>query len=142
MNAANTEPGPRSLFSLQILLYFHSPLLLVLMIAETGFFIFKGTQLAYSASNFAAEVILVAFLLGLELFRIRLAKQGNLTERTVPLGIAILLVAPAGFGFVYLMFFQTDVLRIEFIYVAILLGMLGMEALFSLFAFLSFHRRI
>ena len=66
--------------------------------------------------------------------------RGNLTERKLPLLISLLLSLPCIICHIYFILWQTYVLRFEVITNAIQLCFVGLEIIFSIFAFISFAR--
>uniref|UniRef100_A0A8C4QUA0 Transmembrane protein 216 n=1 Tax=Eptatretus burgeri TaxID=7764 RepID=A0A8C4QUA0_EPTBU len=101
---------------------------------------FAGQVLPYPSSNLALDVLLLFLLLGIEISRIYFAWKGNLTERGVPLTLALGLVVPCVLLSVYLLLWQTYVLRAEVIISSILLVFLGLEAVLSCLAIATFAK--
>ncbi|CAH1174280.1 unnamed protein product [Phaedon cochleariae] len=58
----------------------------------------------------------------IEILRVLIARRGNLTERRWPVIVAILLTIPSIIGVVYLMIWQSEILRFEYIICAMQLG--------------------
>ncbi|XP_072377688.1 transmembrane protein 216-like [Diabrotica undecimpunctata] len=58
----------------------------------------------------------------IEILRVLLASRGNLTERKWPVIVAILLTIPSVLGVVYLMMWQSEILRFEYVICGMQLG--------------------
>ncbi|CAM1327365.1 Uncharacterised protein g9486 [Pycnogonum litorale] len=109
-------------------------------LAELLIFIFKGSVLPYSTFNVTYEVILIFLLSGVEWVRIFLGSKGNLTERTMPVVLSILLSVPSFVCVLYFLLWQTYVLRIEAILSGILLVLQGLQFIFAVFSVITFAR--
>ena len=69
-----------------------------------------------------------------------LGKKGNLTERGQPVILSVLLSIPSIIGNVFLLVWQTYVLRAELILVAIQLSFIAIEMLLGIVAVILFSR--
>lgn len=69
-----------------------------------------------------------------------LAQKGNLTERIVGVVISILLSIPAVLGALYLILWQTYVLRVDVILAAIQAAFIGLELVFGIVSMINFAR--
>ena len=77
------------------------------------------------------SLIYVHFLLG---------KRGNLTEQTLSVVWSLLISIVSLFGCIYLILWQTYVLRLEVVICAIQLGFIGIEMIFGIISAISFAR--
>lgn len=71
-----------------------------------------------------------------------LARKGNLTERIVGVLVSIVLSIPAVVGALYLILWQTYVLRIDVILAAIQIVFIGLELVFGIISMITFARYI
>ena len=67
-------------------------------------------------------------------------QKGNLTERTIGVILSLLFTLPSLFGVLYLLLWQTYVLRAEVILIAIELAFMGFELIFGLVSVIVFAR--
>ena len=82
-------------------LYFSSVYLVLFSVFELSVYIYKFTTLPYSSGTLSSELILLLLLLAVEYMRIELGKRGNLTNKTAPLVVSLLLLFPAILGTLY-----------------------------------------
>ncbi|UYV81794.1 TMEM216 [Cordylochernes scorpioides] len=99
--------------------------------------VFKYCALPYPVGYLFSEVVLLIFLAFLEYFRLFLGKKGNLTERRLAVGISLTLSVPALVGGLYFLLWQTYVLRVEILILALHLLFLSCQSLFGLFLLLQ-----
>ncbi|KAK3585673.1 hypothetical protein CHS0354_020239 [Potamilus streckersoni] len=130
----------RSSLPYQILLYINGWYFALFLICEILLFVYKGETLPYAYGVLAAEVILVFILAGIEALRIFFASKGNLTERILGVIVSILLSIPAILGAVFILLWQTYVLRADVILAAIQLSFLGLELIFGIISIITFAR--
>ncbi|KAJ8315020.1 hypothetical protein KUTeg_007170 [Tegillarca granosa] len=130
----------RSSLPYQVLLYINAWYFGFFFLCEILIFIFKGETLPYAENVLPAEVILVFILAGIEALRIFFAQKGNLTERIPGVVVSILLSIPAILGAIFLLLWQTYVLRIDVILAAIQLAFLGLELIFGIISIITFAR--
>lgn len=71
-----------------------------------------------------------------------LARKGNLTERIVGVLVSIVLSIPAVVGALYLILWQTYVLRIDVILAAIQVVLIGLELVFGIISMITFARYV
>ncbi|KAK2154934.1 hypothetical protein LSH36_253g02073 [Paralvinella palmiformis] len=102
----------------------------------------EGLILPYASGILAAEIILLFLLLGLEVLRIFFGRKGNLTERVISVVVSLVLTIPSVFGSIYILIWQTYVLRAEVILVAIELTFLALELIFAIVSIITFARII
>ncbi|XP_064618148.1 transmembrane protein 216-like [Liolophura sinensis] len=130
----------RSSLPYQILLYINGWYFAFFFVAEILIFAFKGETLPFPSSVLAAEVILLFILAGIEALRLFFGQKGNLTERIIGVLTSILLSVPALFGAIYLILWQTYVLRIDIVLSAIQLCFICLETIFGIVSMVTFGR--
>ncbi|XP_052087805.1 transmembrane protein 216-like [Mytilus californianus] len=147
MATAGQQPKPkgriqliRSSLPYQVLLYLNGWYFGFFFICEILIFIFKGESLPYAENVLPAEVILVFLLAAIEALRIFFAQKGNLTERIVGVLVSILLSIPAVLGALYLILWQTYVLRVDVILASIQVVLIGLELIFGIISMITFAR--
>lgn len=123
-----------SSLSYQITLYLNTWYLAAFVVCEFLLLIFKTSILPFPPGNIVAEVFLVLFFISTESVRIYMGKKGNLVEQIMPLALSIIFTAPSVLAVLYLLLWQTYVLRIEVILVSI---QLVFQAIGLMFAFLG-----
>ena len=69
-------------------------------------------------------------------------RKGNLTERVIAVVVSLLLTIPSVFGAIYILIWQTYVLRAEVILVAIQLAFLALELIFAIVSIITFARLV
>ncbi|XP_041453140.1 transmembrane protein 216-like isoform X1 [Lytechinus pictus] len=147
-SAPATSAAPRrgktiavlSSLPLQILFYLNGWYFAFLWLCEALMYIYKGSVLPYPTENLAGEWVLIFLLVAIEYVRLFLGKKGNLTEKVVHLAVSLALSVATLFGALYLILWQTYVLRAELILNAVLLCFLGLELVFSIIAVITFAR--
>ena len=103
-------------------------------------FIFKMSILPYPSGNIVAEIFLLAFLGAIEWVRIFMGKKGNLTEALMSIALSVIFTAPSVLALLYLLLWQTYVLRLEVILVSFALTFEGIELLFALLATITINK--
>jgi transmembrane protein 216 len=135
-------PGPRHgkavagvSFPLQFCLAFSLIYTPIWGIVSLGLMIFKAVQLPFpSVEAIVLEFIGIVILYILQWQAAELAKKGNLTELSGPLGVGTALQFLTAGGAVYYMRFQTYVMRLDLGFSAALLANIGLCCLLGLFA--------
>ncbi|XP_032226746.1 transmembrane protein 216 isoform X2 [Nematostella vectensis] len=113
---------------------------MVFCVAEILLYIYKGSLLPYTSAALTVEILLVIFWAFMEGVRLFFGYKGNLAERSMALIISIVLGIPVLFIELFVLLWQTYVLRIEVILVAISLAFLGIEIILSIAAMLTFKK--
>lgn len=115
---------------------------MVFCVAELLLYVYKGTILPYPdiSRTLTIEIIIIFLLAFIEGVRIFLGYKGNLTERTMALVFSLVLGIPVLFIELFILLWQTYVLRLEVILVGIGLVFLGLEFILSIAAILTFQR--
>ncbi|KAK8737775.1 hypothetical protein OTU49_004234 [Cherax quadricarinatus] len=124
----------------QILLYLNGWYLAVFLVVEVLIFAFKTFVLPYPPGNIVAEVFLLIFFGATESVRIFMGKKGNLTERIISLVMSIIFTAPSVLAMLYLLLWQTYVLRLEVVLVSVAIVFEGIELLFALLAVVTISK--
>lgn len=101
-------------------------------IIELLLFSFKVSSLPYPPGNIVSEAFLLAFYVIIEYGRIMSGERGNLTEKSLFVMISVILSGPACTVLVYLLLWQTYVLRLEAVVVAAAMAVLGIQVALSL----------
>jgi len=127
---------------LQIFLFLNIWYAMVFCVAELLLYVYKGTILPYPdmARTLTIEIIIIFLLAFIEGVRIFLGYKGNLAERTMALVFSVVLGIPVLFIELFILLWQTYVMRIEVILVGIGLVFLGLEVILSIAAILTFQR--
>ncbi|KAI0236878.1 hypothetical protein LSAT2_012597 [Lamellibrachia satsuma] len=130
----------RSSLSYQVILYLNGWYFAFYFISEVLMFIYKSQVLPYPKGVFAAELLLLFVMAGLESIRLFFGKKGNLTERILSVVLCVVISIPAFLGAFYNLYWQTYVLRVEFIMSAIQLCFICLELIFSIISIIMFAR--
>lgn len=125
----------------QIMTFFHLWYLVIFTLAEVAIYIFKFFYLPYPGSYAAWDITILVLALLLELLRIQTGRNGNLTERQLPVAACFFLTIPCILAAIYVLLWQTYILRIELILSIIMLVFHGTEALFCVILAIGFTKR-
>ena len=114
---------------LQVLLHLNVWYFLVFWITELLVYIYKGIILPYPNQDGtqALEIILLLMFATIESVRLFFGYKGNLAERKLAVVLSIFLTIPVLLLNLYLMLWQTYVLRLELILCSVLLVFFGLE---------------
>ncbi|XP_018576700.1 transmembrane protein 80-like [Anoplophora glabripennis] len=110
----------------EVLLYLNSYYFGLFAVCEVGMNIVKYVNFS-SEHHFSTDFGILMAVCVIEVFRVILARRGNLTEKNWPVVLAIMLTIPSVLGVVYLMIWQSEVLRFEYIICTIQLGLCVLE---------------
>lgn len=118
---------------LQVLLHLNVWYFLVFWITELLVYIYKGIILPYPNQDgtLALEIILLLMFAIIESVRLFFGYKGNLAERKLAVVLSIFLTIPVLLLNLYLMLWQTYVLRLELILCSVLLVFFGLEFFIS-----------
>jgi len=130
----------RSSLPYQVLLYCNGWYFGFFLLLELLVFVFKAETLPYPQGGLAAEVVLLVILSGLEVLRLFFGKKGNLTERSLNVGLSLLISVASLLGGIYFLLWQTYVLRVEVILIIIQLVFIVLELLFAIVSMITFAR--
>ncbi|XP_057312833.1 transmembrane protein 216-like [Hydractinia symbiolongicarpus] len=127
---------------LQILLHLNVYFFLLYWICELLIYVYKGIMLPFPdvGGTLALEIILLFFIAVIEGFRLFFGYKGNLGERKQTLIWSVILALPILVSQLYMMLWQTYVLRAEVILCAILFIMVSLEVLLSAATIWTFQR--
>lgn len=127
---------------LQIFLFLNIYYAITFCIAELLLYVYKGVLLPYpdTGVTLGIEIFVIFLLAFFEGVRLFLGYKGNLAERTLSLALSLVLGIPVLFIDLFILLWQTYVLRIEAILVGIALVFLGLEIIFSIAAIFTFKR--
>lgn len=109
-------------------------------IVESLLFLFKILTLPYPSGNIASEVCLLVFFVITEYGRLMSGERGNLTEKPLFVCISIILSGPVCTTLLYILLWQTYVLRIERVLVMVAMVLQGVQLLLALVTFLTLSR--
>ncbi|KAF6024096.1 TMEM216 [Bugula neritina] len=129
-----------SLLPYQIVLYLNGFYTLFYTICELLMFIYKGETLPYAPSSLGVEIVILLLTSFVEILRLFFGKKGNLTERPLLVGVSLGLSLPAVLGNVFLLIWQTYLLRAELILIIVQLSFIGVEMLLGFIAIILFSR--
>jgi transmembrane protein 216 len=111
------------------------------VLAEILLLVFKVNYLPYPYGSIVSEALLLLLYIIIELGRIASGERGNLTEKALYVFVSTILSAPACTVLVYLLLWQTYILKVETIIVASAIVLLGIQALLSLVVILGLSRK-
>lgn len=109
-------------------------------LCELGIFIFKLVHLPYPFGTFVTECFMFVLLCLNETARVFMGHKGNLTERSYPVMISLILTIPSSIGVLYFLLWQTYVIRLEGVMCGIELTFLSLEIIFATVCIVSFYR--
>ncbi|KAK3734948.1 hypothetical protein RRG08_038972 [Elysia crispata] len=130
----------RSSLPYQILLYLNGWYFAFFFVCEILLFVFKGETLPYASNVLAAEVILLFLLAAVEALRLFFGRRGNLTEQILGVLVCVILSVASVFGVLFVLLWQTYVLRVEVILAAIQLFFIGTEIIFGIISIITFAK--
>ncbi|XP_065058267.1 transmembrane protein 216-like isoform X1 [Rhopilema esculentum] len=118
---------------LQVLMFLNVYYFIFFWVCELLLYIYKGSILPFPNQGgiLALEIILLFLLAALESLRLFFGYKGNLAERKISLIYSIFLAVPVIFCQLYLILWQTYVLRIEIVICAVALVFIGFEIILS-----------
>ncbi|XP_075227601.1 transmembrane protein 216-like [Lycorma delicatula] len=124
----------------EILMYLNSYFFGGFAVCELFFIVFKMVNLPYPNRNIVLELMITLLLCYIEYARIFLGRKGNFTEKVAPLVMSLFLTVPSTLGVVYLMLWQTYVLRPEIVLCCIQLCMVSVETVLNLINIGTFYK--
>mmetsp|Transcript_23018 Transcript_23018/g.46522 ORF Transcript_23018/g.46522 Transcript_23018/m.46522 type:complete len:145 (+) Transcript_23018:220-654(+) len=123
---------------LQILIFFNGCYDFLFFVATLAIFIWKGVELPYPRARYGPEIVLVFAYMLVEIMRLFLGSKGNKTEHAVTLIAFLVLCIFSVLANVFLLVWQTYVLRLDLILNLISVVFVALEALAAIFAILRF----
>jgi len=127
---------------LQILLHLNVYYIVFYWICELLMYIYKGVILPYPdlGGTLAIEIVLLFVISFIEGWRLYFGYKGNLAERKEALVWCIILALPMLLSQLYMILWQTYVLRVEVILCAVLFIMVVLEVVLSAATIWTFQR--
>ncbi|XP_067946758.1 transmembrane protein 216-like [Watersipora subatra] len=119
----------------QIFLYLHAYYMAALILAEFLIYIWKVSILPYPDGIIVFDVVLLLLIGLMEVGRIFWGMKGNLTERRLACFISIAMSVTSLCGALYFVLWQTYVLMLEFILLAIHMSFVVLETIFGIVTF-------
>lgn len=128
-----SQSSLQSTLPLQVLLYFHPYFWLLFYAVSIVTLVYKAVEFPYPSAILGAEATTLSFLAVIDLGRLALGHKGNLTQSRLPLGLFVVLCAPVILGHVYMLAYQTYILRLDQIVNVIMLCFVCVETVFAFF---------
>lgn len=122
----------------EILLYLHYYYFTMFVIIELIVNIYKIITFPFEHGILLTEILIYLFLMQLEYMRIFFGRKGNLTRKENSIIVSIILTLPSGLGMLYILLWQSYVLRLEVILCSIQLFFQFTEFICSILCFTSF----
>merc|ERR1711976_1103046 len=130
----------KSSLSYQLLLYLGTYYFGCYIVIETLLLIYKSIILPYKSITLFSEFLILGTMVIIEVCRMMSSWKGNLTESLSSIGISMLLFVPAVLSCVYVLVFQSYVLRLEVILSSIYLTIQGLQFVFGLVCVATFYK--
>lgn len=124
----------------ELLAYLHGWYTSAYLLLTLLLLLWKRSVLPYPPVNLASELALTLLLAVAEAGRLLLSRRGNLTQRALPLAVALLLTAPAALAVCYFLLWQTYVLRLELVMAATQLVFMAAETVCAVACMVAFAR--
>jgi len=124
----------------ELLAYLHGWFTAVYIPLTLLLLLWKRSVLPYPPVNLASELALAALLAVAEAARLLLSRRGNLTQRVLPLLVALVLTVPAALAVCYFLLWQTYVLRMEVVLAGTQLAFMGVETVYAVACMVAFAR--
>ena len=134
--------GENSALIFQITLFLRGWFVVGFVIFEYCMLFIKSKSLPFPSPNFYAEFFLILMYLVIDFVGIRMGKRGNLTNKAIFIFVNILFHIPSILSLIYLVMWQTYILRIELIVVNIAIIFNGLEFIMALIAMIRVNRSI
>ncbi|XP_026498768.1 transmembrane protein 216-like [Vanessa tameamea] len=116
----------------EILLYLNSFYLGMFFVCEIAMGILKAINVSYPENALWTEAGIFCVLCLVEVIRIFLGRRGNLASKKVPVFFSVLLTIPCAVGVCYFLIYQTYILRLEYIWCAVMLMFHALELTFAI----------
>ncbi|XP_045455392.1 transmembrane protein 216-like [Melitaea cinxia] len=121
----------------EILLYLNSFYLGMFFVCEIAMGILKAINVSYPENALWTEAGIFCALCFVEVIRIFLGRRGNLASKKVPVFFSVLLTIPCAVGVCYFLIYQTYILRLEYIWCAVMLMFHALELTFAILFILT-----
>ncbi|KAI8423079.1 hypothetical protein MSG28_009364 [Choristoneura fumiferana] len=116
----------------EILLYLNNFYLGMFFVCEVAIGILKAINVSYPENALLTETGIFSALCLVEAFRIFLGQRGNLSSKKVPVFFSVLLTIPSAVGVCYFLIYQTYIIRLEYIWCAVMLMFHALEMTFAI----------
>ncbi|CAD0205490.1 unnamed protein product [Chrysodeixis includens] len=116
----------------EILLYLNSFYLGMFFVCEVAMGILKAINVSYPENALLTEAGIFSALCLVEVIRIFLGRRGNLASKKVPVFFSVILTIPSAVGVCYFLIYQTYILRLEYIWCAVMLMFHALELAFAI----------
>ncbi|XP_041985141.1 transmembrane protein 216-like [Aricia agestis] len=121
----------------EILLYLNSFYLGMFFVCEVAMGILKAINVSYPENSLMTEAGIFCAMCLVEVVRIFLGRRGNLASKKVPVFFSVLLTIPSAVGVCYFLIYQTYILRLEYIWCAVMLMFHALELTFAILFILT-----
>ncbi|XP_068625630.1 transmembrane protein 216-like [Battus philenor] len=121
----------------EILLYLNSFYLGMFFVCEVAMGILKAINVTYPENALLTEAGIFCALCLVEIIRIFLGRRGNLASKKVPVFFSVILTIPSAVGVCYFLIYQTYILRLEYIWCAVMLMFHALELTFAILFILT-----
>ncbi|XP_049880946.1 transmembrane protein 216-like [Pectinophora gossypiella] len=121
----------------EILLYLNSFYLLMFFVCEVAMGILKAINVTYPENALVTEGGIFLALCLVEVVRIFLGRRGNLASKKLPVFLSVVLTIPSAIGVCYFLIYQTYILRLEYIWCAVMLMFHALELGFAILFILT-----
>lgn len=126
----------------EVLLYFHYYFFTLFVVVEFIVNIYKIIVFPFDHGILLTEISIYLFLVLLEYMRIFFGRKGNLTRRENSIVVSIIMTLPSALGVLYVLLWQSYVLRLEVILCSIQLLFQFLEFVCSILCFTSFFVKV
>ncbi|CAH0401654.1 unnamed protein product [Chilo suppressalis] len=116
----------------EILLYLNSFYLGMFFVCEVAMGILKAINVSYPENALITEAGIFSALCLVEVIRIFLGRRGNLASKKIPVFFSVILTIPSAVGVCYFLIYQTYILRLEYIWCAVMLMFHALELAFAI----------
>ncbi|XP_026754460.2 transmembrane protein 216-like [Galleria mellonella] len=116
----------------EILLYLNSFYLGMFFVCEVAMGILKAINVSYPENVLLTEAGIFCALCLVEVIRIFLGRRGNLASKKIPVFFSVILTVPSAIGVCYFLIYQTYILRLEYIWCAVMLMFHALELAFAI----------
>ncbi|XP_038219561.1 transmembrane protein 216-like [Zerene cesonia] len=121
-----------SSFAYEILMYLNSFYLGMFFVCEVAMGILKAINVSYPENALLTEAGIFCALCLVEVLRIFLGRRGNLASKKIPVFLSVILTIPSAVGVCYFLIYQTYILRLEYIWCAVMLIFHALELAFAI----------
>ncbi|XP_045521144.1 transmembrane protein 216-like [Pieris brassicae] len=121
-----------SSFAYEILMYLNSFYLGMFFVCEVAMGILKAINVSYPENALLTEAGIFCALCLVEVMRIFLGRRGNLASKKIPVFFSVVLTIPSAVGVCYFLIYQTYILRLEYIWCAVMLIFHALELSFAI----------